>query len=362
MLNRIHNLKQWVLRYERHLSSLALGMGFIIDSLTLKRIDLPFENFILIGYFVLVGTSIITLNFLETKKFRTPFFERIYLFLPFVIQFAFGGLFSGFTVFYSRSGSLAASWPFLLILVGLLLGNEILKRQYQRLIFQVTVFFTALFFFTIFFIPVLVGAMGPWIFILSGITSVVLVTLFVYILNFFVYDQIEKSKKYLYASVGGVFVLVNILYFTNVIPPIPLSLKAAGVYHGLIQGDDEFLAFEEKRSWTDIFTLCDTTHVIPSERLYVFSSVFAPTKIQTDVVHHWQYLDSAKRRWVSESRIPFTISGGRAQGYRGYSFKKNLKEGCWRVDVETTRGQVIGRILFGIEHVSTQPELEEKTL
>ena len=80
MLNRIHNLKQWVLRYERHLSSLALGMGFIIDSLTLKRIDLPFENFILIGYFVLVGTSIITLNFLETKKFRTPFFERIYLF------------------------------------------------------------------------------------------------------------------------------------------------------------------------------------------------------------------------------------------------------------------------------------------
>lgn len=341
---------------------MALATGFIIDSITLKRIDLPFENLILIGYFVIAGSSILILNYIATRTHKTQLAVRLELWLPLVIQFAFGGLFSGFTIFYSRSGSLVASWPFILILIGLLVGNELMKRRYQQLVFQVTVFFTAIFFFTIFSIPVLVGRMGPFIFILSGLVSLVVVSGFIYCLFYVSRERAEKSKRLLAITVGSVFIFINLLYFAKLIPPIPLSLKTAGIYHTLTQLGDEFHVRYEKQSFFRIFQVCDVVHVQQNEPLYAYSSVFAPTRIHTDIIHHWQYFDEEENRWITSSRIPFSISGGRDMGYRGYSKKSVLTEGCWRVDVETTRGQVIGRILFGVEFTLVRPELEEKIL
>lgn len=355
-------IKAWAIKNERHLSAIALATGFIIDSITLKRIDLPFENLILIGYFTVAGLSILILNYIGTRVHKTPLAIRLELWLPLVIQFAFGGLFSGFTIFYSRSGSLVASWPFILILLGLLVGNELMKRRYQQLVFQVTVFFTAIFFFTIFFIPVLLGRMGSIIFLLSGFVSLLVVSGFIYILFHVTRERAQESKRYIVISVVSVFIFINLLYFAKIIPPIPLSLKNAGVYQTLTQLGDEFHVRYEKPTFARIFQVCNTVHVVPGDPLYAYSSVFAPTRIQTDIVHHWQYFDKEENRWITSNRIPFSISGGRDMGYRGYSKKTALTEGCWRVDVETSRGQVIGRILFGVEFVSETPELEEKIL
>ena len=66
------------------------------------------------------------------------------------------------------------------------------------------------------------------------------------------------------------------------------------------------------------------------------------------VVHDWQYYDEGKEEWISSTKIPFSITGGRGNGYRVYSKKDNVFPGKWRVDVETERGQVIGRIRFDI--------------
>lgn len=77
-------------------------------------------------------------------------------------------------------------------------------------------------------------------------------------------------------------------------------------------------------------------------------------------MHHWQYYDEAKGEWVSRDRLAFSITGGNRTGYRGYSFKARAEAGKWRVDVETERGQVLGRISFRI--LPAEGILELKTV
>ncbi len=357
-------VKNWLKKHESHLSSAALLGGFVVDAFTLRRVDLPFENIVLIGYFLLIAVGIFLLNLSDSRMYRGPFAENLPHILPIIIQFAFGGLFSGFVIFYFRSGSLSASWPFIILLVGLLLGNEFLRKHYVRLVFQVTTFFTALFFFTIFFIPVLISRMGAWVFILSGIAALVITAIFIYVLFLSIPIRVRESTKPLVYSIGTVFLLINILYFLNLIPPIPLSLKQAGVYHYISKQDDNYFGREEVRSKFDWLKIFQDVHVVEGEPVYVYSAIFAPRGISIEVVHNWKYFDKSIQRWVSVSRIPYVISGGSDRGHRGYSLKSNLMEGDWSVDVETVRGQVIGRVLFSVEYVENDklPKIIEKKI
>ena len=43
--------------------------------------------------------------------------------------------------------------------------------------------------------------------------------------------------------------------------------------------------------------------------------------------------------------------GGRDGDYRGYSYKKNLQAGRWRVGVETKKELLLGRIGFTVKNV-----------
>ena len=75
--------------------------------------------------------------------------------------------------------------------------------------------------------------------------------------------------------------------------------------------------------------------------------------------NHWQYFDEGEGKWVSRDRLSFEVTGGSKTGYRGYSFKGNASTGKWRVDVETARGQVLGRILFRVLPIEEgAPELK----
>ena len=93
-----------------------------------------------------------------------------------MIQFAFGGLFSGFLSLYSRSASFALSWIFVLVLAFLLLGNERFRKLYVRLSFQIPLYFTVLLSFFAFFLPVVFRSIGPWMFVASGLSAIVVIT------------------------------------------------------------------------------------------------------------------------------------------------------------------------------------------
>lgn len=354
----IEQAKNFYGQYERHLSAGALLLGFVVDNLTLKRIDLLFENVVIFSYLLLAGGGIALMQYVQSGRLRARGFEKISPLFLLIIQFAFGGLFSAYFVFYSRSGSLTGTLFFLAIISVLLVGNEFFRTRYQKLVFQTSIFYAALFSFVIFFVPVLMGTMGAPVFLISGAASILLITLFVYGLFFIAPARIGEEKTALIKSIGSIFIFINILYFGNIIPPIPLSLKDIGVYHNIEKSEGGgYLVYKEQSS-SKILALWNTTiRYAPNERVYVYSSVFAPTDLNTQIFHRWRYFDDVEKKWITSSNISFPITGGRDEGYRGYSFKESVFSGKWRVDVMTSRGQIVGRINFTVVSAEYPPIL-----
>ena len=353
---KIAHIKDWVKRHERHVSSMLLISGFVIDNLTLRRIDLLFENLILLFYLVVSSASIVVYNLHKGRAISGRFLEKYDFLLPLVIQFTFGGLFSGFIVFYSRSAALFTSWPFLFILAAILIAGELLRDFYKRLDYQLTVLSVSIFSFLIFYVPILTGTMSEKMFLVSGVSS-----LFVfYIIYRILFSSVPhifseyNQWKNIWIKVLGLFLLINSLYFTNILPPIPLSLKDGGVYHLVTRTTEGYTLIGEPKGFLDRFRFRDTIHVAPGTPVYAFSSVFAPTDLQVPIVHVWQQYNEGTKKWITVSTIDFPITGGSDGGYRGYSYKKNVSPGKWRVSVNTPRGQIIGRIQFEIKNGSPE--------
>jgi hypothetical protein len=145
---------------------------------------------------------------------------------------------------------------------------------------------------------------------------------------------------------ASVFVAVNGLYFLNVLPPLPLAMQEAGVFHSIKRLGPVYYAMTERQHWTTYLGVPPMLHVEGGEPIYVFSAVFAPIKLSTTVVNRWQRYDDVKGRWLTVQSVPYSITGGRGNGYRGYTKKTNPKPGLWRVDVDTIDGRLIGRTEF----------------
>ena len=112
--SRIEKIKIFYEQHERQISVGAFMFGFAFYNLTLQRIDFWLDNLILSTYLVIAGLSITILSLFETGRLKYRFFQSYAGWLPLVMQFVFGNLFSAFTVFYLRSASFSASWFFLL--------------------------------------------------------------------------------------------------------------------------------------------------------------------------------------------------------------------------------------------------------
>ena len=352
----------WYGKYERQISSISLVGGFVFDAVTLKRVDMFWENLWVLGHIVVVGICMILLHAFEANIGDEKNSGKLHFWLVNIIQFFFGGLLSVFLVFYFRSGDLAVSWPFILILVLVFWANESLKRQYVRLTFQVSLFFLSLFATAIYLLPIVVHRIGDGVFIMSGIISLVLITLFVYTIFLTNKNKYYTSKKGIIFSVGGLFLIFNFLYFTNLIPPLPLSLKDSGAYYSIQRNtDNTYVALSEKKNWWD-FHFYEKIHLQPNQFLYAYSAVFSPTSFNTDVFHKWQFYDENLKQWVDSGKIKLSVVGGREGGFRTYSKKSGLRTGKWRVDVEAIDGRVIGRLRFNVVVSNDIVSLEDKIL
>jgi Protein of unknown function (DUF2914) len=332
MLKRIRG---YIHKYEKYVTPVALVGGFVLDSLTLRRVDRWAENILLLSYLVVVFAGIALMRYSDTRKelkYRSVIFT--------LIQFALGGLFSAFTIFYSRSGSWVASWPFLLVLLGFMVSVEFMKRYYARFMLQMMVAYLALFSYLIFVMPLITKTIGPWTFLFSGAISLLIMWPYI--------QHVGERRNWF--GVMGTFLLVTVLYFTHIIPPIPLSLTDSRVTTYIQHMNGEYVFAPVEQPWYAFLPMADTIKITRGSPIYFYSSVFSPTTIKADIIHSWQYFDEKSARWVPVSRIRFPIIGGRQEGYRGYSVKSNVFEGVWRVDVETEYGQLIGRKRFVIKY------------
>jgi hypothetical protein len=163
-------------------------------------------------------------------------------------------------------------------------------------------------------------------------------------------------------SIAGIYIIFNLLYFSNAIPPLPLSLRDAGVYHSLERSASGYTLTYEPVPWYEAYLNYNTVfHHVPGTPVYVWSAIFAPSGLSTTILHEWQYYDTTTRVWVTTNTFSYPITGGRDGGYRGYTVKNDVTPGEWRVNVVTQYGQVIGQVAFTVVDSATVPELSTST-
>lgn len=342
--------------YEKFISPLTLLVGFTLDNFALKRVDFLWGNVLLFGYLTVAAVSIVLFHLIQSGRLRGKFFLWILPFTTIAIQFGFGGLFSGFVILYSHSAAYATSWIFVVLLAALMIGNERFRHNYTQFAFQASILFVALISFMIFFLPVVTGKIGTIMFLISEAIAVAATVFFVRAFALLAPEVFRESKWTFRKSAASILLIFNVLYFTNAIPPIPLALKEAGVYHGIKRMGDVYQLKAEPLLWYQKYLNYNTTfHRAPGERVYVFTAIFAPTNLSTTIIHDWEHFNEATNNWEVKNSVAFAINGGREKGYRGYSILDNVLPGKWRVNVKNG-GKLVGRVSFAIENVEKAVE------
>jgi len=337
---------------------MSLIVGFFVDILTFRNIDLSTSQIILAVHLTIVAVSILILS--TPTRDTQSFFGKVRSWIPVLQQYSMGNLLSAFLILYSASGSLIANWPFLALVVIAALGNETIKLQKYRLPFQTTLFFLNLLLYTALAVPIAANHIGVTTFILSVTVASIVFIVYVRIGRIFSRSAFKKHWRLIRVGWVSVSVVLLALYFTNVIPPIPLSVKVAQVYHLVERSGELYTGVREVRDFWERFLDTDgeTLHLTPTESAYLFSSVFAPADFSENIVHRWQFFNEEKGAWETQNTVHFPIVGGRHGGYRGFSLIQKPRPGKWRVSIETVRGQTISRVYFSVERVSVPVELE----
>lgn len=368
--------RDWYGRYERPVSSTSLVVGFVFEWVALKRIDLFWENLWVAAHFFIIAFLIVLINFQENEETDLPAqaglptgrqahkdASKLHFWYLTLLQGFFGGMLSTFLVFYFRSAEIAVSWPFLLLIAAASVANESFKKHYSRLLFQLSLFYLSLLSFAIYIVPVFFHRIGSDVFLISGLSSLVVLFFFILGIGFFAKEKFKESKKLLVAAVSGIFLVTNIFYFLNLIPPLPLSLKDAGIYHSLYRdAAGNYVAESENAERQSFPAWYEGIYLVKGSPVYAYSAIFSPAEFNTDIVHEWQTYDQIEGGWVTATRINLSARGGREEGYRIYSMKNNITSGEWRVNVKTAGGQVIGRLRFNVIFVNQEQALVKKVL
>jgi Protein of unknown function (DUF2914) len=389
--------------YERHLSAVAMVAGFGLDSYTFGRIDRPAANIVFCAYIAVAGLAIVLAHNLQQRKDRQNArllklaamrssmrgalnaggaeaapslaatetlppapksrLDQFLEYLPLVTQFALGGLWSGFLVFYGRSAALAASWPFILVLALFLVGNEVFRRYRSRLVFTSLLFFFALYSYAIFVVPVFTKTIGKFTFIGSGVLAVLVFWFFLRVLDTAGHARYRQSRWKIAGGAAAILAAMNLFYFAHILPPLPIALADAGVYYHVKHKGDAYIVTGEAEPWyVKAGFAAPVMRVAPGQPLYLYAAVFAPIDLNTRISHIWQWYDPARKHWVTQSIVSFPISGGRAGGYRGYSIKSRPRSGAWRVNVETIDHRLIARVKFVVEKATAPVRTVTQTL
>ena len=349
-----------------YLPPLFFFSGVTYDTLTLTRIDRLQDNLLLLLYLVLLGFLIVLTGRLGTSEAtvadlppNAPPLMRWVIqakpYAPMAIQFLLGGLFSAYTVFYSKSATFTGTAVFFCLLVGVLVANEFLRDRLSNVQLLVGLYALVCFGFFTFFLPVMTGIMNHTMFLAGAGLTILVVWRVVHLIYWRNEARPPREARLAGAPALALTGLLIGFYFLNWIPPVPLSMKFGGMYHEVKRSNDHFeLSYE--REWYEVWKRSNTAFAA-DEPIYCFTAIFAPVTLHTTVYHYWYYRSDKSKPFSLADKIALKITGGREGGYRAYTFKQRLDPGDWRVDVKTEDERVIGRVRVHVRNqaASAQP-------
>jgi len=352
----LQTLKHHVRRLADFFPVIFFFGGFVWDALTIGRNVMPLDLAIFSAY--LFGAAVILYVIgrpIDVSEGASKLPVRLSLILKnlhsprlpyFLLQFLFGSLFSALFILYFKSSSHWLAWLTSLVLATLLVANEFLESEYKRFTLSWALFGLCAMLLFNFALPFMLGSIHAIWFYLSTILGASLA-----------YWLYKKTPNH-FGSIAPVWIIAVTLMFAytvDMIPPVPLVKRDVAVAYDLIKIDGRYQLTQQASSWWVLWRkTSDDLELVPGQRVYCFSSVFAPSGLQTRLYHRWQHY-SKKTGWQTQSLVGFSLSGGRYNGFRGYTYKQNLAEGDWRVSVETENEKTIAVHTFSVRHVQAAP-------
>lgn len=337
-------------KVHHHLSTILFIYGFIFDAILLPRLENFVAQIIGLTNIFIVAIFIYLREWVVSRNTASKFEQKLYSLMTFAISFSSGAALSFIFIYAVRSAEITASWPLFIILLICMLANEFISTHNFRFSLDVGVVFIATLFYVIFNTPIILKVQNDFTFLVSLVVAAFVSFIYAHILRNASYTANHEASRS-YALAIGIPLFVGMLYFLNMIPAVPLSLKEADVYHSIsrdVNGDFIF-SKEEKDGSMFSFFKTETHHFVnEDDAVYFFSAIDAPAELTAPIAHVWEYYNKDSKKWETSTRITFDILGGREEGYRAYSKKENIADGLWRVTVKVGDTRIVGRKKFKV--------------
>ncbi|HEY8279440.1 MAG TPA: DUF2914 domain-containing protein [Bdellovibrionota bacterium] len=344
-------------QHERKLEAIFFCAGFIFDIIaTAEGVDHMLMIVQQIIYLFLIGVILYvdTLREAYPTDHFSPRLERLWSYRGLLLHFCLGTLMNIYSIFFLMSASFFSSIVFVLLLFAALILNEMKAVRARGVDVKVALYVICLFCFFSLMMPLAFGRVGLLPFFCSFLATLAVVFLF--------FKRLRKRmgpeglrRKILVPGLSVCVIFLG-LYLAGLIPPVPLSAKKLGVYHAIEKEGDDYVLHHE-RPWWKFWQRGDQNFVArPGDRIYFFAAISSPARFADTVYVHW-YFHDARHGWNPTDRIPLRISGGRKEGFRGFTTKQNFDygDGSWRVSVETEDEREIGRMYFDVTKAESDP-------
>jgi hypothetical protein len=328
--------------------------GFVFDAFLVRRID-ETRTLVQQGVYLAFDGALLARIIAWRQQAPQPgrWRERLPRIADWLLHFTLGTLLNAYALFYVKSASGIAMVLFFVLMASLLLVNELPSMRrlgpvvlYGLYSFCLTSYFAYLY-------PVLIGRIRWWMFVLAVVTSVVPLTAIAVAHHRWTRNRRQVVVHALVPSLG-VQALLLLLYALKLIPPVPLSLMEIGIYHAVERTDaGTYRVSYRTPPWYRFWQSDDRRFLAQNgDRVYCFVRVFAPNGFHDDIRMAWAY-DQPPRGWTSAGDVAIGVTGGRENGFAGYTYKQNWQAGDWRVVITSVDGREIGRRTFSIESDSS---------
>jgi hypothetical protein len=349
----------------RYHNVVLFAAGFLFDVLTIRRIDAWTDLAIQLSYLAALTTLLIFQHREARGQWGPPArIEWAWTYNVEVLHFFYGGLLSAYVVLYLKSSTGARPLVFFLLLVLLMFLNEMpeVRRAGYRL--RLGLYAFCVISFLNYFVPILIGRMSGWVFLLALAISAGVVWL---VADRLTAKEAQAQRKALrtrlFTPALAVCVLIGVLYVLRLIPPVPLSVQFQGIFHDVRRENDGSFVLTYEKPPLHLFWRHESRpfRSRPGDRVHYFVRVFAPTRFQHEVFARWER-DDESGGWKTRDRIRLPIVGGRAQGFRAYAVKSNFEPGRWRVIAETADGRAMAALTFTVEEDTAATERAWRTV
>jgi hypothetical protein len=356
-MKTIHELKiKSEVFYNRHkevFPAFFFFSGFFFDILTLGRID-ELSNILIQLLYLGLASCLLVLEFSDfiNKKQKNKLLYYLQKYHQETFHFLLGSLLSAFALFFFKSSSIANSFLFIILFIVILVVNEFKAFQKLGKVIRFLLLLLCYICYFILLVPIILGIINSFVFMGSiALSALFLFGFYKFLSKLEIIPEMEGKRIILFPGSAMISGFI-ILYFLQIIPPVPLSLEKIGIYHKVERAYPVYKLYHE-RPWYRFWQTGDQRYIArPGDKLFVFVRIFSPGGFSDAVVLHW--MKDVNGTYKTSDRIRINIKGGRGKGYRGISFKSNYETGQYRVKVETLSGLEIGRINLEVINASKE--------